>query len=81
MKFDIQMPEIGGAVRVEIRATREEGSWVSYLGLSFEQAPDTCLLLGSGGIPYRFAGADREAAEQKARDFLQSHYQVVRMVW
>ena len=81
MKFDIQMPDIAGAVRVEIRTTREEKTWVGYLGLSFEQASDTCLLLGRGGVPYRFATADRETAEKKARDFLQNTYRVVRMVW
>lgn len=81
MKFDIELPEIVGAVRVEIRVTREDGNWAGYLGLVFEQAPDTCLLMGKDGLPYRFAANDQKTAEAKARDFLQRSYRVLRMVW
>jgi hypothetical protein len=82
MKFDIQLPNLKGIARVEIKTTPEDTAWAAYLSLAMDRLlRDTCLLLGSAGIPYRFTGASEKEAEEKAKDFLRKNYAVVRMVW
>lgn len=82
MKFDIEVPSLGGVARVEIRTVREGDVWAAYLGLvATAQKEDVCLLLGQKGIPYRFQGSSEKEAEQTAKEFIQRTYHISRMVW
>jgi hypothetical protein len=69
MKFDIQPPNLKGIARVEIKTNPEDNAWAAYLSLAMDRPRrDTCLMLGSSGIPYRFTGASEKEAEEKAKD-------------
>lgn len=82
MKFDIEVPSLGGVARVEIRTVQEGDVWAAYLGLvATAQKEDVCLLLGQRGVPHRFQGSSEKEAEQTAREFIQRTYHVSRMVW
>lgn len=82
MKFDIQLPSLKGTARLEIKTAQEESAWAAYISFVSGQALDeTCLLLGHLGIPHRFTGTSEKEAMEKAKDFLQKNYQVVRMIW
>ncbi len=82
MKFDLEVPSLGGVARVEIRTMREGEVWAAYLGLVVSaQKEDVCLLLGHEGVPHRFSGSSEKEAEQTAREFIQRTYHVSRMIW
>ncbi len=82
MKYDLEVPSLGGMARVEIRTVREGDVWAAYLGLAATaQKEDVCLLLGHEGVPHRFSGSSEKEAEQIAREFIQRTYQVSRMIW
>jgi hypothetical protein len=82
MKLDIHVPSIAGVVRVEIRSVEDGGSWSAYLVLIGGAAlDDACLVLARSGLPLRFSGESREAAETQAKEFVQANYQVARMIW
>lgn len=82
MKLDIHVPSIDGVVRVEIRPVEEAGAWSAYLilvgGASLD---DACLVLARKGLPLRFSAASAEAAEAQAKEYVQAHYRVSRMIW
>lgn len=82
MKFDIEVPSLEGVARVEILCTREGEAWAAYVAFVANlRKEDTCLLLGQGGIPYRFEAPSRNEAEEAAKAFLKEKYRVCRMVW
>ena len=82
MKFDIHVPSIDGVVRVEIRSDEDRGAWSAYLVLTGGVAlEDACLVLARSGRPLRFSGESAEAAEAQAKEFVQAHYRVARMIW
>ena len=82
MKLDIHVPSIDGVVRAEIRSVEDGGAWSAYLiligGVSL---PDACLALARSGLPLRFSGETAEAAEARAKEYVEAHYRVARMIW
>ena len=82
MKLDIHVPSIAGVVRVEIRSVEDGDSWSAYLVLIGGGAlDDACLVLARSGLPLRFSGGSAEAAETRAKEYVQANYQVSRMIW
>jgi len=82
MKFDVEIPELEGVARLEIRNTGGQDGWSSYIGFVMGAgAHPTCLMLGKSGIPYRFTGSTESEAQERAKEFLQQSYRVVRIVW
>lgn len=82
MKIDIHVPSIDGVVRVEIRSAEEAGAWSAYLLLiGGANLDDACLVLARKGLPLRFSADSAEAAEALAKEFVQAHYRVSRMIW
>ena len=82
MKLDIHVPSIDGVVRAEIRSAEDGGSWSAYLVLIGGVAlADACLVLARSGLPLRFSGETAEAAETSAKEYVQAHYRVARMIW
>lgn len=82
MKFDVQLPSLRGIARIEIKTVQEGDTWAAYIGFVADRSlGDTCLMLGQSGVPHRFTGESEEAAEEKAKTFLQQNYEVVRMIW
>ena len=82
MKFDVEIPELEGVARLEIRNAREQDGWSSYIGfVAGQSAHPTCLMLGRSGVPYRFAGVTENESLERAKEFLQKTYRVVRIVW
>ncbi|MCY4487389.1 MAG: hypothetical protein OXF11_09775 [Deltaproteobacteria bacterium] len=82
MKLDIHVPSIDGVVRVEIRSIEEAGAWSAYLVLiGGANLDDACLVLARKGLPLRFNAASAEAAEAQAKEYVQAHYRVSRMIW
>ncbi len=82
MKLDIHVPSIDGVVRAEIRSVEDGDSWSAYLVLIGGVAPaDACLALARAGAPLRFSGDTAEAAESQAKEYVQAHYRVARMIW
>ncbi len=82
MKLDIHVPSIDGVVRVEIRSVEEDGSWSAYPVLIGGAAlDDACLVLARSSRPLRFSGNTAEAAETRAKEYVQAHYRVQRMIW
>jgi hypothetical protein len=82
MKFDVEIPQLNGVTRLEIRSVREETGWSSYLGFVSDRGfNSTCLLLGESGLPFRFTGSTEQEATEEAKVFLQKKYRVVRIIW
>jgi hypothetical protein len=82
MKFDVEIPDLDGVARLEIRNAREQDGWSCYIGfVAGQSAHPTCLLLGKSGVPYRFTGLTQSEAQERAKEFLQKTYRVVRIVW
>ncbi len=82
MKLDIHVPSITGVVRVEIRSVEDGAAWSAYLVLIGGAAlDDACLVLARSGLPLRFDGESAEAAETRAKEYVQAHYRVARMIW
>ncbi|MGH7844674.1 MAG: hypothetical protein ACREQW_05845 [Candidatus Binatia bacterium] len=82
MKFDVEIPTLDAVARLEIRSAKDEHGWSSYLAfVSGRKLDETCLLLGESGVPYRFTGTTQKKAEEKAKDFLEGKYRVVRTIW
>ena len=82
MKLDIHVPSIDGVVRVEIRSVEESGSWAAYpVIIGGVALADACLVLARSGMPLRFSGDTAAAAETAAKEHVQAHYRVQRMIW
>lgn len=82
MKLDIHVPSITGVVRVEIRSAEDGASWSAYPVLVGGVAlDDACLVLARSGLPLRFSGESAAAAETQAKEYVQAHYRVARMIW
>lgn len=82
MRLDIHVPSIDGVVRVEVRSVEDGGSWSAYLVLIGGGAlDDACLVLARSGSPLRFSGETADAAEAQAKEYVQNHYRVARMIW
>ena len=82
MKLDIHVPSIDGVVRVEIRSVEDGGSWSAYpLLVGGAALADACLVLARSGMPLRFGGETADAAETTAKEYVQAHYRVQRMIW
>ncbi len=82
MRFDIHVPSIDGVVRVEIRSVENGGSWSAYpILIGGGVLADACLVLAHSGMPLRFQGETAEAAETAAKEYVQAHYRVQRMIW
>ena len=82
MKLDIHVPSIDGVVRVEIRSVEDAGAWSAYLVLlGGAKLDDACLVLAQKGLPLHFSAASAEAAEAQAKEYVQAHYRVSRMIW
>ncbi|MFQ5682587.1 MAG: hypothetical protein ACE5HC_04870 [Candidatus Binatia bacterium] len=82
MKFDIQLPSVNGIARMEIKTALEGAQWVAYISfVSGRPTNETCLMLGEQGIPYRFTGPSEQEVQKSAKQFLDKHYRIVRMIW
>jgi len=59
MKFDVEIPVLGGMTRVEIKTVREDKGCAAHIAFISERAlSGACLMLGRFGIPHRFSGND-----------------------
>jgi len=82
MKFDVEIPSLKGTVRLEIKTILEESQWAAYLSFTSGRTMDeTVLMLGTQGLPHRFAGSTEKEAHEAAKIFLEKNYHIVRTVW